>query len=102
MDDIGILRARDSDKEVVGLDVAVYERLVMDRLNPRNLMCEQKTQDMKLTGAQGIGRQEGVTLTICLAARHTVLMENLRPHMSNKSSRLGPRRSIARTLCRPS
>jgi hypothetical protein len=58
MDNIGILRARDSDKEVVGLDVTVYERLVMDRLNPRNLMYEQKTQDVKLTGAQGTVRQE--------------------------------------------
>lgn len=34
MDDVGILRARDPDKEVVGFDIAVYERLVMDRLNP--------------------------------------------------------------------
>jgi hypothetical protein len=50
MDNVGILRARDSDKEIVGLDVTVYERLVMDRLNPGNLMCEQKTQDTKLTG----------------------------------------------------
>jgi hypothetical protein len=57
MDNIGILRARDSDKEVVGLDVTVYERFVMDRLNPSNLMYEQKTQDMELTGAQGINRQ---------------------------------------------
>jgi len=57
MDNIGVLRARDSDKEVVGLDVTVYERLVVDRLNPSNLMYEQKTQDMKLTGAQGIDRQ---------------------------------------------
>ena len=30
MDDIGILRAGDPDKKIVGLDVAVYERLVMD------------------------------------------------------------------------
>ena len=57
MDNIGILRARDPDEEIVGLDVTVYERLVMDRLNPGNLTCEQKTQDTKLTGAQGIGHQ---------------------------------------------
>lgn len=30
MYDVGILRTRDPDKEVVGFDVAVYERLVMD------------------------------------------------------------------------
>ena len=42
------------------------------------------------------------THTICFAAMHTVLMVNFRPHMSNKSSRFGPSRSITRTLCRPS
>ena len=47
MDDIGILRARDPDKEIVGLDVAVYERLVMDGLNSGNLICKQKTQNKR-------------------------------------------------------
>lgn len=41
-------------------------------------------------------------LTICFAAIHTVLTENFLPHMSNKSSRLGPRRSMTRMLCKPS
>jgi hypothetical protein len=62
MDDIGILRARDPDKEIVGLNVAVYERLVMDGLNSGNLICKQKTQSQnkrqKSTGAQGIDRQK--------------------------------------------
>ena len=40
--------------------------------------------------------------TICLAAIHTVLIENFLPHMSNKSSKLGPKRSMTRILCRPS
>ena len=40
--------------------------------------------------------------TICFAAIHTVLTENFLPHMSNKSSRLGPRRSMTRMLCKPS
>lgn len=47
MDDIGILRARDPDKEIVGLNVTIYERLVMDRLNSGNLMCKQKTQNKR-------------------------------------------------------
>ncbi len=38
VDDISILRARDPDKKIVGLDVAIYEGFVMDRLNSRNLM----------------------------------------------------------------
>lgn len=51
--------------------------------------------------AEGV-RAKGRVLTICLAAMHTVFMVNLRPHMSKRSSRFGPRRSITRTLCRPS
>jgi len=50
MDDIGILRAGDHDKEVVGFDIVVYERLVMDRLNPGNLMLEQKTEKKGRSG----------------------------------------------------
>ena len=45
---------------------------------------------------------EGLAQTICFAAMQTVLMENLRPHMSNRSSRLGPRRSMTRMLWSPS
>ena len=41
-------------------------------------------------------------LTICLAAMHTVLIVNLRPHISKRSSRFGPSRSMTRTLCKPS
>ena len=51
-------------------------------------------------GPLGAGGREG--RTICRAAMHTVLIENLRPHMSKRSSRLGPRRSMTRMLCRPS
>ena len=40
--------------------------------------------------------------TICRAAIQTVLTENLRPHISNKSSRLGPNKSMTRILCNPS
>ena len=100
MDDIGILRARDPDKKIVGFDVAVYEGLVMDRLNSRNLMGGRKLR--KRTGIPGVKELIALGLTICFAAMHTVLIENLRPHMSNRSSRLGPKRSIARTLCNPS
>ncbi len=45
MDDISIFRARDPDKEIVGLDVAIYEGLVMDRLNSRDLMGGRETQN---------------------------------------------------------
>jgi hypothetical protein len=45
MNDISILRARDPDKKIVGLDVAVYEGLVMNRLNSRNLMRGGETQN---------------------------------------------------------
>jgi hypothetical protein len=38
MNDVSIFRGRDPDKEIVGLDVAIYEGLVMDRLDSRNLM----------------------------------------------------------------
>jgi hypothetical protein len=43
-----------------------------------------------------------VLQTICFAAMHTVLIENFRPHISNKSSRLGPSRSMTRMLWSPS
>ena len=45
VDDISILRAGDPDKKIVGFDIAVYEGLVMDRLNSRNLMRGQETQN---------------------------------------------------------
>jgi hypothetical protein len=45
MDDISILRTRNSDEKIVGLDVAVYEGLVMNRLNSSNLMRERKSQN---------------------------------------------------------
>ena len=44
----------------------------------------------------------GKKLTICFAAMQTVLMLNLRAQRSKRSSRLGPRRSMTRTLWRPS
>lgn len=47
-------------------------------------------------------QDDNLSLTICFAAMHTVLMLNLRLHMSKRSSRLGPRRSITRMLCNPS
>ena len=40
--------------------------------------------------------------TICLVTMQTVFIENFCPHMSNRSSNLGPRRSMTRMLCRPS
>lgn len=40
--------------------------------------------------------------TICLAVIQHVLTVNFLPHMSNKSSRDGPSKSITRMLCKPS
>lgn len=45
MNDISILRARDTNEKIVGLDVAIYEGLVMDRLNSRNLMQGRETKN---------------------------------------------------------
>ena len=45
MDDISIFRAGDPDEEIVGLDVAIYEGLVMNRLNSGNLMCKREAQN---------------------------------------------------------
>jgi hypothetical protein len=40
--------------------------------------------------------------TICFATMTTVLIENFLLQWSNKSSKLGPSRSMTRMLCRPS
>jgi len=56
MDDVGILRAGDPDKEVVGFDIAVYERLVVDRLNPGNLTLEQKFENKGRSGRDRLSR----------------------------------------------
>ena len=45
MDDISILRARDPDQKIVGLDIAIYEGLVMDRLNSSDLIGGRETQN---------------------------------------------------------
>ena len=45
MDDISIFRARNTDEKIVGLDVTVYEGLVVDRLNSSNLMRGRENQN---------------------------------------------------------
>jgi hypothetical protein len=45
MNDVGILRSRHSYKEVVWLDVAINEGLVMDGLNSGNLIQERIAQN---------------------------------------------------------
>lgn len=57
MDDISILRARDPDKKIVGLDVAIYEGLVVDRLNSRNLMGEKLRTRCENIGRERTNRQ---------------------------------------------
>lgn len=86
--DIRVGRFGRSNEKVVGFDVPVNERLVVYGLN---------TGDLGTSSAGG-GEDVEKTHTICLASMQTVLMENLRPHMSKRSSRFGPRRSMTRTL----
>ena len=86
-----------TDKKVIGLNVAVDQILVVNSLHTRDL---HTTRLVKRRSKIKFARMN--ERTICRAAIHTVLIENLRPHMSNKSSRLGPRRSMTRMLCRPS
>jgi hypothetical protein len=92
VDDVGALGTGAANKEVVGLDVPVDEVLLMDRLDSRQLgeVSARKNDD-------GVSRH-----TICFATMTTVLMENFLLQWSNKSSKLGPSRSITRMLCRPS
>jgi len=107
VDRVGVLRPRPADEEVVGLDVAVDQVLLVDRLHAREL-CRGTAARRKRATKRVVNKwppplaRVGGQRTICLAVMHTVLVENLRPHMSNRSSRLGPRRSITSTLCRPS
>ena len=126
---VRVLRTGAADEEVVRLDVAVDQVLVVHGLHPGELwtgaavvrLCavvqgrrggDQTAQEERAGGrrAGGIrtrarsgGQRTGAdTRTICRAAMQTVLIENLRPHMSKRSSKLGPRRSMTRILCRPS
>lgn len=87
------LGTRTADKEVVWLDVTVDEVLFVDGLNTGYL--EQLNVRECIDGSDEVP-------TICLAAMQTVLVENFRPHMSKRSSKLGPRRSMTRMLCNPS
>ena len=66
MDDVEILRAGDHNKEVVGFNIAVYGRVVMDRLNPGNLILEQKTENKGRSGRDRESRDSP------LASQHTL------------------------------
>ena len=92
MDDVGGLRAWPTDQEIVGLDVAVDEVLLVDGLHSRELLDVSEYWD-------AVTRLEH---TICFATITTVFMENLRLQWSKRSSSDGPRRSMTRMLCRPS
>lgn len=69
------------------LDVAVDEELFVDGLHP----CELHDTDWRERSAATYVYVERVT--ICFASMHTVFSEYFRPQMSNRSSRLGPKRS---------
>jgi hypothetical protein len=86
-------RPRTANEEVVRFNIPINEILVMDSLYTGNL----KNMNEKLSESTRL-----VVRTICLAAIQTVLMLNLRPQISKRSSRLGPSRSITRILCKPS
>lgn len=106
MDDILPLGGRTSDQEVVGLDITIDQVLLVNGLNPGDLwsvtsstrMISLCPVEMPHHNLQALGTR----LTICLATIQQVFTENLRPHMSNRSSIEGPKRSMTRMLCRPS
>jgi hypothetical protein len=107
MDDILPLGGGTSDQEVVGLDITVNQVLLVDGLDPGDLgsMTSSATMMISLRPNAMPHRDFealGTRLTICLATIQQVLTENLRPHMSNRSSIEGPKRSMTRMLCRPS
>lgn len=70
MYDISILRAGDPDEEIVGLDVAIYEGLVMDRLNSSDLMRKREAQN-KLRAYQAYKDRPSEDLAHHLLRRHT-------------------------------
>jgi hypothetical protein len=105
MDDILPLGGRTSDQEVVGLDITVDQVLLVDGLDPGDLSSVTSSTMISLRPNAMSHRDFGALctrLTICLATIQQVLTENLRPHMSNRSSIEGPKRSMTRMLCRPS
>lgn len=79
-----------TDEEVVRFDVTIDEVLLMDDLDTSQLAKERMRTEMRVDRC--------ITRTIWRAAIQTVFMENLRPHISNRSSREGPRRSMTRIL----
>jgi hypothetical protein len=107
MDDILPLGSRTSDQEVVGLDITVDQVLLVDGLDPGDLSSMTSSATMMISLCPiGMPPRDleavDTRLTICLATIQQVLTENLRPHMSNRSSIEGPKRSMTRMLCRPS
>lgn len=91
VDNVSSLRPRPADEEVVRLDVTVDEVLLVDSLYTGQL------GNVRYEGQRRDGLQ-----TICFATMTTVLMENFRLQWSNRSSKLGPSRSMTRMLWRPS
>src|ERR1700722_10803009 len=75
-----------SYQEIIRLDISIDQVFLMNGLHTSYLWRKFDSDRAQINGM----------LTICRAARHTVLIENFLPHISNRSSRLGPRRSITR------
>lgn len=92
---VGGLCARSADQEVVGLDVAIDEVLLVDSLDSGELATSARRKGL-------IGVTPEARLTICFAVMQHVLMLNFLWHMSKRSSRDGPSRSMTRMLCSPS
>ena len=93
VDNIGGLGGRSADEEIVRLDVSVDHVLLVDGLDSGEL------EKVRCDCQKGKG---GEKHTICLAIIATVLTEKRRLQWSNRSSRLGPSRSITSMLCKPS
>jgi hypothetical protein len=100
VDHVGGLCARSTDQKVVGLDVAVNEVLLVDGLDSGELATSARLKGQR--GEKGWCNPWRERLTICFAVMQHVLMLNFLWHMSKRSSRDGPSRSMTRMLCSPS
>jgi hypothetical protein len=97
-----------ADEEIIGFDIAVDQVFFMYSLHACYLRAQREKLDMLVENYKGLPHLGAVkennklALTICFANMAAVLMLNFRPHISNRSSRLGPSMLITRILYNPS
>lgn len=89
VDHIRICRSWSSNQEIIRFYISINQVVLMDALNPCNLNSLISFFFFIVLY---------YLLTICLANMATVLILNFLEQLSNKSSRLGPSKSITRML----